>query len=182
LGDGATDEFYDWAANRSNMLADQSQMASAEQADAQDNDAGGISGMFAVPPLYTSPGYPSLANPLYGYSNYSSAANPFYAYSPALYPGFASFSSMVVLMPWRYGGSQWAGGGGISHRPVINRWPSPTGPSPIQGSLYHFPATALRYPVGTTGVHPNITTAPRTTAPSVAPHAAVPHVGIVGHH
>jgi hypothetical protein len=38
FGDGAMDEFYDWARNRSEVIADQNQMASAEQDEAQNLD------------------------------------------------------------------------------------------------------------------------------------------------
>ena len=63
FGDGAMDEFYDWARNRSEIIADQNQRASAEQADAEDPDPSGALGMFGVPPLSSSPSYAAPAYP-----------------------------------------------------------------------------------------------------------------------
>jgi hypothetical protein len=177
LGDGAMDEFYDWAHNRSDVIANQNQLASAEQDDAQNADPGST-GTFAVPPLYSLPSY---AAPSLGYSTYGSTINPFYPYAPTPYPGFVSFASVLVLSPLRHwpSGLQWHGGAGSVYRPapVITRWPSPT-----QGVLSHWPATGVHYPIGTSIGRPTTVTAmPHPISPPVAPHLAAPRVGAVGH-
>jgi hypothetical protein len=165
-GDGMTDEFYDWASNRSNVIGDQTQMAAADQADAQNPDPGGSAGMFVIPPAFTTPGISSPVYPSYG-STYS----PLYLYSSTFYPGFTSFSSIIVFPPRRYrpGGSQWPAGVGTIYRPPVLRWPPTT-----QGSLYHLPTTALRNPAATSLARPAATAAPHVSI-------ATPHVGAIGH-
>jgi hypothetical protein len=177
FSDGAMDEFYDWAHNRSDVIANENQLASAEQDGAPDADPGGI-GTFAVPPLYSLPSY---AAPSLGYSTYGSSINPFYSYAPTPYPGFVSFASVVVLPPLRHwpGGLQWRGGAGTVYRPapVITRWPTPT-----RGVLSHWPTTAVYHPIGTSIGRPTTVTAmPHPISPPVARHSAVPRVGAVGH-
>lgn len=175
FGDGAMDEFYDWAHNRSEVLADQNQMASAEQDDSQDADPN-LNGMFVVPPLTASPGYtapPSLHG--YGYSAYGGGIDSFYLYSPAQYLGYPP-SSIFILYPYgyrsgsRYGYGYTPGIGSWPRTPLTGRWPSPT-----TGIMSHIPMTTPHYPMGagtSTGFRLG-TSAPR--APStVAPHVAAP--------
>jgi hypothetical protein len=175
-GDGDRDEFYDWAHNRSDMIADQNQTASAEQADRQDADPG--AGMFVVPPPLYSSG-PNSGVPAPGYSSYASAISPFYLYPQAQYLGYSPFTSVIFLSPYRqrFGGSRWPGSTGpIYHpNPVITRWPITT-----PGSLTHYPYAPLRYPAGASVARP-ATTAPHGTSTYAAPHAAAPHLGAVGH-
>jgi hypothetical protein len=182
FGDGATDEFYDWAHNRSDVIADQNQTASAEQNDAADADPSMNSGMFVIPPAYSSGTYASPSTSVLGYSVYGSAIDPFYLYSATPYLGYAPFSSIIVVSPFghRAGGSRWPAMGGLGYRPALGRtqWPMPT-----QGIVSHIPPPmTMHYPVGTSmPIGRRIgTTMPRMPAPSVAPHIAAPH-GAVGH-
>ncbi len=182
FGDGAMDEFYDWARNRSDIIADQNQRASAEQADAEDPDPTGGLGIFGVPPLYSSPGYATPA-PLLGSSIYGSGIDPYYLYPPTPYSGFGFFPSILVLAPYRHrpGGSKWPVSAGFRPPPAINGWPKP-----IPG-ITHFPGTAQHYPIGiyrptsTPLSRPGVTAVPRMPSMYAAPHAAVPHVTAVGH-
>jgi hypothetical protein len=178
FGEGATDEFYDWAHNRSDEIADHNQMALAEQADAEDADA--AAGVFAVPPLSSLPGY---ASPSTVYSTYASPVVPFYAYPQAQPFGYPFFTSFLLLPP-------------LTHKPVTSNWPITTGavyrPRPIvtrwptssisgfSNGVSHYPATIVHHPVGTTFTHPVVVT-PRVTSPAPVMHAPAPHVMAVGH-
>ena len=187
LDDGMMDEFYDWAHNRSDVIADQKQMAAAEQ-DPQDLDPAGGSGMFVVPPLYSPPliTSPSLSSPtlgMYGGTLYGSTLAPFYVYPPAgLFP-YGSFTSVVILPPWRHrpGGSKWPGGssvlggsnstgGSVTGAPVITRWPT----RPPQGITSYYPGTGAHYPV--TGLRLPITGQQRY------PISGLPNAGAVTHY
>ncbi len=184
FGDGATDEFYDWALNRSTVIADQSQLASADQTDDLDGDPGGIGGLYVVPPSYLSPSYSVGASPLLGYSNYGSLNNPYYVYQPTPYSSFAPAGGLFLLHPYHHrpAGSQWP----ISTRPgyhppagyhppsVITRWPSPS----VNG-LAHLPTVGFGYhpmPTMGSGYHPPVV---RPSAPvSARPGASMtPHIG-----
>jgi hypothetical protein len=173
-GDGMTDEFYDWASNRSNAIADQNQMASADAASAQDPDPNGTAGMFVIPPSFAAPGISSSGISSPGYSTSGSTYGPSYLYSSTFDPGFIAFSNIIVLPPrfYRPGGSRWPVGVGTVYRPPILRWP-PTS----QGGLYHLPPTTLRNPIGTSLVRPAATSAPHVSAPHVS--ITTPHVGVV---
>ena len=161
-GEGDTDEFYDWAHNRSDMIEDQNQVASADRADAQDADAN--AGIFVIPPAYSSPSY---ATPSMGSSTYYGSAAPFYVYSPMPVFSYASYVNFVVFGPMRYRpvGTKWpvssGTGTGIGYRPspVGTRWPV----IPVRGVVNHpAPVPAARYQ-------------------PVAPRVAVPHVVGIGH-
>ncbi len=181
FGDGATDEFYDWASNRSDVIADQNQLASADQNDALGTDPGNGGSMYVVPPIYASPGYATPATPLFGYSQYGGGVNnPFYVYQQSPYSPFASSLGVILLPPFRHrpGGSRWPVTIGAGYRPgsvvngsVVTRWPSST-----QGLLSPLPSSGLRYPVHSPIMRPSSPTM-RMTAPSItAPHAAAPHI------
>ena len=178
FGDGAMDEFYDWAHNRSEVIADQNQEASAQQDDSEDPDPN-LNGMFVVPPPTTSPGYtPMPSLPGYGYSAYGGGIDSFYLYSPAQYLGYPAFSNIFVLYPSgyrsgsRYGYGYTPGIGSWPRTPVMTRWPSS-----ITGIGSHLPVTASHYPLGT-GISHVGTSMPRTTYTPVAPHVSTVHPAI----
>lgn len=173
--DSGTDEFYDWASNRSNVIADQGQMASAEQADAQDPDPGYFAGAAPIAPPLSWPSY-TPTTPSLTYSNYASLNNPFYIYQP--YPMFASALNVFILPPLRTHPIYTATG----YRPIptINRWPTP-----VRGILSPLSSTAYRYPSNTSIARPSsLTTMPHTVVqhPAVShPAVVVPHVSAIGH-
>ncbi|HEX4231856.1 MAG TPA: hypothetical protein VHZ07_24520 [Bryobacteraceae bacterium] len=180
FGDGAMDEFYDWARNRSDVIANQNEVALADQDDAQDPDPSGIGGMFVVPPIYSSPGYSMPTTSVLGYSIYGSGIDPFYLYSPTQFLGFADYPGIIVVAPRRYGfaGSKWPRTPGLGYRPRIGTglWPTPA-----QGLLAH-PLSMPRYPIGGSAMRPSVTTVPHMTPlysmprTYIAPHAyTTPH-------
>ncbi len=182
FGDGATDEFYDWASNRNSVLADRNQLASADQSDALDTDPGFLGGPFVVPPSYLSPNYPTPATSVLGYSTYGSANDPYRVYQSTPYSSFAPAGGLFVLFPYHHRpvGSQWPIGthpgyhptAGYHPSPVITRWPSPSAGGlsrlPIIGSGYH--------PVPTIGSGYRAT-AIRPSVPAAARPAASTHIG-----
>ncbi len=175
--DSATDEFYDWASNRSNVIADQGQMASAEQADAQDADPGAFAGAAPIaPPLYSTNNVPLAPALTYAGSNYAGVGNPFYIYQP--YPLFTSGLNLFILPPLRVRPVNTASG--YRPMPVINRWPTP-----VHSVLSTLSPTGLRYPAGISIPRPaTIITMPHTVVQHPAPAAprppAMPHIA-VGH-
>jgi hypothetical protein len=196
FGDGSMDEFYDWAHNRSDVIADQNQIASAEQDDAQDADPGAGAGIFALPPPPFSP--PSYPDPTFGSYLYGSVIDPVYFNTPVL--GFPPFLGFIVLPPLHHhppGGTRWptrpVTGTGYGPRPVVTRWPTATriGSSYLSGTT--LPSTSLRFSPGSTyrpptilSGRPIVTPMPRFNAPPVAAHPlavhpAAPHVGAIGH-
>jgi len=180
FGEGATDEFYDWAHNRSDVIADHNQMALAEQADAEDADT--TAGMFAVPPLGSLPGYGA---PSTGYSTYASPVVPFYLYQQTQPFGFGyPLFSSVILLPTlihQPGRANWPISSGTIYRPrpIVTRWPT-SSLSGVSSGVLHYPSTIIHYPAGTALSHPVIVT-PRVTSPAPVSHAAAPHVMAVGH-
>ena len=190
LGDGLTDEFYDWAKNRSDLIADQMQLASAEKQDAEDADGNSIAGLSGMPPLYGSVGpmpSPSLTpSPLYGYF---SGVNT----TPYQYPFTTPYFPTIILLRPIYlkpVASKWPGTAtaGLRPVPVVNRWPHP-----VLTPLFVGSTTTMRYPAGSSYSpisHPSVYSVPRVGIPSSAPRvtapaprpAVVPHVGVIGHH
>ena len=199
FGDGAMDEFYDWAHNRSDIIADHNQIASAEQEEAQDADPGG--GIFAAPPL-APPSYSDPSTWPVGPSLYSSVADPFYYSNPSIpFLGFQPYLGIIILAPPHHRpGTKWPTGPAaeLHPRPVTTRWrTSPVGsPSYVPGSTLHFPAgSTYRAPIyrpppyhpptyhpgAITTPRPPVTSAPRVAAPPIAAHPVAPHVGGIGH-
>jgi hypothetical protein len=178
FGEGASDEFYDWAHNRSDVIADHNQIALAEQADAEDADT--TAGMFAVPPLSSLPGYNA---PSTGYSSYASPVVPFYAYPQAQPFGYPLFTSLILLQPLVHqpNTSKWPITSGTIYRPrpIVTRWPTAS-LSGVSSSVVHYPSTIVHYPAGSALTHPVVVT-PRVTSPAAVTHAPVPHVMAVGH-
>ena len=187
-GDGAMDEFYDWAHNRSELIADQNQMAAAEQNDA-DVDASGIPGLSGPLGVPRSLGpYSSIfGNPAYGGSStYGSVISPLYLSPLTPYPGLLATSPIFLVSPYRHrpvgtSGRTWPVSAGTGYRPihpVVSRWPA------TEQSGSFISNTPLRFPVGSsyhppTGLpaRPSVTTVPRVSYS----HPAVSHVGVAGH-
>ena len=186
FGDGATDEFYDWASNRNSIMADQNQLASAEKDDPLDGDPGGLGGAglgspYVVPPAYLSPNYSVSGTPLLGYSTFAGVNNPFYVYQPSPFSSFVPGVGLVLFSSYRNrpAGTYWpvAGHpgyhpiGGAYHPPIgITRWPTLSSSGlthlPIVGSGYRPPA-----------VRPSITSGARPAGSYSAPHVGAVHVG-----
>jgi len=171
FGEGATDEFFDWAHNRSDVVADHNQIALAEQADAEDSDV--AAGMFAVPPLSSLPGYGA---PSTGYSTYASPVVPFYAYPQAQPFGYPIFTSFIFLptLVHRPSTTKWPITSGTIYRPrpIVTRWPTSSLSGGSNG-VARYPSTTVHYPAGTALSHPVVVT-PRVTSPA-------PHAMAVGH-
>ncbi len=199
FGDGAMDEFYDWARNRSDVIAEQNQTASAEQDEAQDPDPTGAAGAFVIPPSYTPPSYSVPSSPLYGTSPYA-LGNPYYVNPPSPFLGFWSSPAIVVVTPFRHrpGGTHWPTGtivgSGLGYRPgsVVTRWPVTGQSGSYVPGTRHYPVGSTYRPAGSLAARPVISSMPRpatsvvvphmTTAPHVAaPHVAAPHMGAIGH-
>ena len=178
FGEGATDEFYDWAHNRSDVIADHNQIALAEQADAEDADT--TAGIFAVPPLSSLPGYSA---PSTGYSTYASPVVPFYLYPPAQPFGYPFLTSFIFLptLVHRPGTANWPITSGTIYRPrpIVTRWPT-SSLSGVSSGVVHYPSTIVHYPAGSAQTHPVVVT-PRVTSPAPAVHATAPHAMAVGH-
>ncbi len=186
FGDGATDEFYDWASNRNSVMADQNQLASAGQDDALDGDPGGVGGPFVVPPGYPSPNsnYATSATPLLGYNTYGSSSSPFYLYQPTPYSSFAPGIGLFVLSPYHHRPP-----GSYSPVTTIPGYHPPVGFHPTPG--YHPPLVITRWPSPTvTGIshlptigsgyrpiaRPPVTSGARPAAAYSAPHVGA-HIG-----
>ena len=183
FGDGATDEFYDWASNRNSVMADQNQLASAGQDDV-DGGLAGLGSPYVVPPTYLSPNFGLSATPSVGYSTYGSTS-PFTVYQPTPYSSFAPAIGLFVLAPYRNrpAGSHWPittmpgyhppvgyhPGAGYHPPAVITRWPSPS----VNG-LSHVPTISSGYhqPIA----RPPVTSGARPSAIYSAPHVGA-HVG-----
>jgi hypothetical protein len=163
--DGTTDEFYDWAQNRSSVLESQSEAASAEQADA-DPDPGSTAGVFVVPPVQSVPG--CTATPALAYSVDAGTMLPYSSYAQAPFPVIESF---LIVAPYRRAGtSRWPVRSGVSYHPhpIDGRWPASTLRPPSR-----FPMTTVHLPPSATYYHPAftrpITTVPRPIPPIVRP-------------
>jgi hypothetical protein len=189
FGDGATDEFYDWAHNRSDVIADRNQVASAEQDDAQDGDPLASGGIFAAPP-FSSPSYSSPSTSGFGYSLYGSVIDPFYLSAPTPFLGFVPSVDIFILPPFRHpphppGGTKWPPRPVWGYRPppVITRWPTstPSVSSYLPGTTLRFPAGSTYRPATVLNARPIVTTVPRSASPSVAAHPVAPHIGAIGH-
>jgi hypothetical protein len=183
------DEFYDWAHNRSDLISEQNERASAEQEEAQDADAGAAGGLFGAVPSF---GSPSLVSPgsasgsLLSFS-YGSVASS----SPALTPFFFPGDALVILAPIRSHpvGVAWPTGigAGLHPRPIVSRWPTSTYAGLLRGG-----GIGSRVPVGSStyrplglsvpayravGVSVPAIKVPRVSSPPVGVHAAAPTVG-----
>jgi hypothetical protein len=185
FGDGATDEFYDWTHNRSDAIADQNQVASAEQDEAQDADPLASGGLFAAPP-FSSPSYSNPSTSGFGYySLYGSVIDPFYQSGPTPFLVFPPSVDIFVLAPFRHppGGTKWPPRPARGYRPpsVITRWPTstPSVSSYLPGTTLRFPAGSTYRPATVLNPRPIVTTVPR---PTVAAHPVAPHMGPIGHH
>ena len=191
FGDGAMDEFYDWARNRSEIIAQQNEVASAEQDAAQDPDPGlGGGAVLGVPPVTPLPD-PSYSNgpftTVFGSTLGASAIGPF-GY-PGVWPGITPAFGIIVLPPLRHWPVGTKGPIGITtaYRPLPTpvHWPKPTNtvqshsyylpgiPHPITSLPTYRPITAPR-PVITTVPH---VSAPHFSAPPVAARPVMPHIG-----
>ncbi len=176
FSDGDMDEFYDWARNRSDVIAAKNQLADAQN-DPGDPDPGG---MYVIPP----PSLPSYSSPDPGYSISGSFANPFYVYPPAGYFTQPMMSTFIVFYPYRRwpAGSKWPASGGITSypHPGTGRWPATSGITTYRPGLT---TTPLRYPVHYPAAHAPAAAgsyhpaAPVVRGGSVAPSHAAVHVG-----
>lgn len=182
FGDGAMDEFYDWARNRSEVIAQQNEAASAQN-DADEDASGGLNagvlGLPSVPPL-SLPSYSGGAfTTVFGSPMDASAINPL-GY-PGVWPAIIPSFGVIVLPPLR-------------HWPVGTKGPigisSPYRPVPVSNPI-HFPTTTSRsYLPGLTRpttlpstYRPIVTSRPVTIAPHMyappvmARPMAAPHIG-----
>ncbi len=189
VGDGATDEFYDWAHNRADVIANYNQVASAEQDEAQDADPGLGGGIFATPAPFSQPSYSAPSTSIFGPSIYASAIDPLYGYASTPFPYFSPSPVFVFLSPFRrrIGVTRWPERTGIGYHPLPLSTQYPTGTH--SGSSY-LPGSTLRFPTGAgftyrppmlTPARPIVTPVPRFRTPSVAAHPAAPHLGALGH-
>jgi len=197
FGEEFTDEFYDWAHNRSDVIADQNQRASAEEDDAQDPDPGSIPGLLGGAPSFPPPGYSTPPPSIFGSQGYGSYINPLYSYSSTPFLGYPWSPGIIIVTPFRHSttATRWPGSAGVGYRPtpIVTRWPlprhiGPSYPSRItSGSILRYPVGSTYRPGGTIPVRPGYTPMPRLSSPSIgahpaaAPHVAAPHVGVVGH-
>lgn len=177
FGDGAMDEFYDWARNRSEVISQQNEMASAQQDDADDADPNAFAALPGiVPPVGAAPNYSGPLSSTYGSSSlYTSTLSPLFLTNASPFPVFMPTFGILLLPPLRH----WpvTGTGIIGTRPPAPvHWPKPT-----QTGLYtsgftvHLPAVNTYHPGAITTYRP-VTGVPRFTVPSVARPVAVPHV------
>ncbi len=198
-GDGAMDEFYDWAHNRSEIIADQNQMASIEQNDASDPDPSGVAGLLgplsSVSPTYSGPSSSIFAYPSYGASpGYGSVISPLYLSPLARLQGFPAAPGILIYAPYRHrpvdrpAGTKWPVSTVVGYHPVppvVTRWPvaGRTGSSiarPMPFSPIHAPLTPGYHPPSALPARPTVMSVPHTL-PSV-PHPAYSRPGpAVGH-
>jgi hypothetical protein len=177
FGEGATDEFYDWAHNRSEVIADQNQMASAQQAEADDADPG--AGITGVPSPFSPPSYTGVLTS--GLGSYSgSVIQPPYLYAQPSFFGFFPPSYGILFLPEKHrwpSGTKWPSMGGNRPRPLPTRWPgvTQTGSSYGAGTPLHFPVQPT-YRSVPLFPRPTRMIMPRAATPSVAPRPIVPHV------
>jgi hypothetical protein len=187
FGEGATDEFYDWAHNRSEVIANQNQMAAAQQQEADDPDPGG--GVLALPsplsPVNSGGPWISGTGSLYG------SIEPLYLNpQPPLFGLFPSPLAIFVLAPTRHWpvGTKWPPPPvwGYHPRPQPTHWAVPTqiGSAYGSGTTLRFPARPI-YGSSPVTARPTGTFVPRPAAPSGAMHGVAPHVGVphvaIGH-
>ncbi|HEX4773291.1 MAG TPA: hypothetical protein VH351_20825 [Bryobacteraceae bacterium] len=193
FGEGATDEFYDWAHNRSEMIADQNQMASAQQDESNDPDPGAA--IAGIPSPFSPPSYSGILSPSVG-SFYGSVIQPPYLYAQPSFFGFFPPSYGILFLPERH---HWPNGTKLpptsGFRPRPTRWPAATQTTISSygaGTATHLPV----HPAYGSVPMPSGIFVPRTTAPGVglrpiaprpvaprpvspgpvAPHMTMPHV------
>ena len=186
FGEGATDEFYDWAHNRSELIADQNQMASAQQAEADDADPG--AGIAGIPSPFSPPTYSGVFTSGLASSSGSAIQPPYLNAQPSFF-GFFPPSFGIIFLPEKHrwpSGTKWPPIGGNLPRRLPTRWPgvTQTSSSYAAGTALHFPVqptygSVPLLPPPTRMILPRATT--RSAAPGpIMPHVAAPHAAI-GH-
>ena len=190
FSDGADDEFYDWARNRSQVIQDENRIASADTGDlGDDNFDLGSAPLFNYNVPYggiaPSPGFPTLGSTIYPYGYLTSYPNsPFWTLPPLPGPG------LII-------GTRWARLPAYTHSPGWGVWSThhPTTGVTSTWLATHHPGTYQHPPTYThpgTGLMPRpgynrqIISAPYVgVSPAhmgVAPGPAPAHVGVAPAH
>jgi hypothetical protein len=199
FSDGTDDEFFDWARNRNQVIAEENQQASAADDDADLGGALGNAPLFHYnPPMLPQLGTVYPSDGLF-YSSY--AASPFWTLPPLPTPLLVIGSRWAYRRPPVLSGTQhWptTGTWATYHSPgVVNSWRAthPTATSHWPGTAnwptHHSPAGVNNNWLAThpTGLYPRpagaymraSTPLPRPTYmhPTITPHVSAPaaHVG-----
>jgi len=186
FADSIEDEFYDWARDRSDKIAEENQLAAQTAGDPSDPGTDPYSGLGGSLPSYGISGGPSYSYPdgSYWFGN-----TPYNAWFPFGSPIFTTYIFPVVGVPLR------------GAEPIHSRWPHGTRPPGVSASssrpelpgalgISHLPIASPAYRSGQTyypgsiiPVRPPITgvgtAAPRISRPSVT---VVPHTTVAAPH
>ncbi len=163
-GEGAVDEFSEWARNRAEVISADNNAAAQSLADPADPD-NSLPGFTVPVPSYGIPNWGTYGGNVYGgtglYGSYNSFSSPLYLAGPP---------TMIYVYPRIYGG----GGLGFRTSPLRSRYP--VGLPVVTG--YPRPGYPLRHtPIP---LRSTFTGNPGGRATVAVPHAAGPAVGHAG--